>query len=241
MADSPHAKRLGGLVGYKLGWKDKYSEQRALYGPIFGCGIINEGESVSLTQHKVFCAEAEFGFTFGVSLPARVQPYSEEEVWAAVDDVSLCIELCGTRQSESTDLLHYVADALSGASIIVGPSIATEELDPAGFPHVGVEIILDGEVLSRGDATSNPFDSPLASVTFLVNELCVRHGVTIQGGSLVIAGHCCQAGFKGRPAPPHVANDVKSGKLPAGLVKDAGSVIRADFAGIGNVTAGLLP
>ena len=45
------------LGSYKLGWKNKYAAQPALYGPIFNSGIIPHGSRISLSDHKVWCAE----------------------------------------------------------------------------------------------------------------------------------------------------------------------------------------
>ena len=75
---------------------------------------------VSLQRLKLFGAEAEFGMLISQSLPPRETPYTPDEVYACVDHVELCIELCGTRQLASQDKLHYVADALLGAGVVRG-------------------------------------------------------------------------------------------------------------------------
>ena len=106
------ASRLGGHVGFKMGWKGAFAKRASLFGPLFGVGMIRSGASVSLSAHKIFCAEAEFGFVFDKKLEARATAYSEEEVWGAVRSVELCVELCGARQHASASKLDYVADAL---------------------------------------------------------------------------------------------------------------------------------
>ena len=186
-------------------------------------------------------AQAEYGFTLKRDFPACASPgYSMTEVWTAVEKINLCIELCGSRHLESTDPLQYIADALSGACVIVGPEIELPD-DPFALPTRKVVIELNGVHVSQGNATENPFDSPLASLHFLVNELCHRHQMSISAGTFVITGHCTQAGFKGQPAPPHIANDVKSGKLASGQIELNGSEISANFETYGSVSAILTP
>eukprot|EP01048_Picozoa_sp_COSAG05_P006280 COSAG05_NODE_401_length_10253_cov_23.087453_3_plen_173_part_00 len=62
--------------------------------------LAGSGVAVSLSEHRVFSAEAEFCAVLGSALtPRKVgPPYTEAEVWAAVDRVELCVELCGARQ-----------------------------------------------------------------------------------------------------------------------------------------------
>lgn len=53
MEASDHARRLGGVRGWKLGWKDLLAERHALSGPLFGAGFLRDGAEVSLARHKV--------------------------------------------------------------------------------------------------------------------------------------------------------------------------------------------
>ena len=225
------ASRLGGHVGFKMGWKGAFPTRAALFGPLFGVGILRSGASVSLSAHKIFCAEAEFGFVFGTPLEARAAPYSEEEVWGAVRSVELCVELCGARQHASVSKLDYVADALCSACVVRGPTIARPS-DPSVLEAVAVRLLVAGIEISHGDARCNPLDSPLASLTFLANELCVRLRRPLHAGTLVIAGHCCQAAFDRRPHPPY--------QQLATVAWSSGDRVRAVFDGLGACEAVLL-
>lgn len=227
---SPQAARLGGLGGYKAGWKGAFPEQHELYGPLFGQGFVQNGQSVSLSLHKVFSCEAEFGLVFGSRLEARDTPYSDAEVLAAVDHVELCIELCSSRQCTSTNKLHYVADGLLSGCVVRGPHIPVPE-DLASWPYIGVCLEVPGSQSVVGDARNNPFDSPVPSAAFIVNDLCVKHRTAIPAGYLIITGHCCQLAFAERPCPPHTA-----GGTAVAHWKE-GDVIRAEFDGLGVVEA----
>eukprot|EP00656_Telonema_subtile_P007018 TRINITY_DN13277_c0_g1_i1.p1 TRINITY_DN13277_c0_g1~~TRINITY_DN13277_c0_g1_i1.p1 ORF type:complete len:172 (-),score=30.62 TRINITY_DN13277_c0_g1_i1:208-723(-) len=165
------------------------------------------------------------------AVPARKTPYTQDEVWQLVDWVELCIELCGARQVCSTNKMHYVADGLLGAGVVRGPKLSPELLNPASMSRVNVSLLIGGVQIATGSGKNNPCDSPVASLTYLVNDLCVRRGIPIEPAQLVICGHCCAAAFEGRPKPPFM-------KLPCGGWKD-GDFVRAEFEGIGSVQAAL--
>lgn len=176
--------------------------------------------------------------TLATTIAPRDAPYTEAEIWAAVEKIELCIELCGVRQTVSQDQnrFHYVADALMGACIVRGPTIPLPS-DPAELTKISVRLIIAGVEQPvaegrNGFATSNPCDSPLASLTFMVNDLCVRRQRPLEAGLLIITGHCCQARFRGRSAPFFVS-------LPEAAWK-SGDTMQATFQGLGSVHATLL-
>lgn len=183
---------------------------------------------MSLSEHHIFSAEAEFGLVLGKPIRPRRTPYTEAETWAHVDHVELCIELCGSRQTTTSERLHYVADALLGACVVRGPSIG-KPINPGALVEIEVSLLVAGATINSGSALNNPCDSPLASLTYLVNQRCVERGLHLEAGTLVIAGHCCQAGFAGRPRPPFV-------QIPSG-VWASGDTVEATFGTLGRVHA----
>ena len=237
---------LGGHVGWKMGWKGAFAERPVLCGPLFGCGMIppaiggdghgRKAPEASLSAHRAFCAEAEFCMILRRPLgplPTSGERYTEEQVWEAVDRVELCIELCGARQFTSTNKYHYVADALCSAAVVRGPCIGNrEDIDPATLTQHKVELFCEENKVSEGTARNNPGDSPLASLTILVNELCGERGMTLEAGAMVICGHCCQAQLEGRPKP-------SLGGTPRPEWGSAswreGDVLRAKFGTLGEV------
>ena len=227
LAASPEAaRRLGGVGGYKLGWKnhpllDEFG-MPAMYSPIFAGCFRSSGSSVSLSRHKIFAAEAEYAHVMARSLGPRAAPYTQQEVWAAVSHVEACIELCGTRTAvpsqdflplanfflESVSPYQLLSDAMLNALTIRGPVVAMgggsengTDAPPSHLANATVKLLADGVEVSSGTGKENPCDSPIASLTFLVNDLTQRRGLTLEAGAIVIAGHTCQVLFPGRPSP----------------------------------------
>mmetsp|Transcript_34406 Transcript_34406/g.75316 ORF Transcript_34406/g.75316 Transcript_34406/m.75316 type:complete len:324 (-) Transcript_34406:82-1053(-) len=243
-------RKLGGHVGWKMGWKGAFPERPILCGPLFGCGLLRsdvsndtkEPTNASLSKYRAFAAEAEFLFVLRHSLNPRIngEKYNQEEVWDAVDRIELCIELCGARQFDSTNKFHYIADALCSSAVVRGPCIGTKEEigDPSSLVKYTVELFLGDTRISSGDATNNPGDSPLASVTALVNELCVERGMTLEAGAVVICGHCCQAQFAGRPSPPLGGKPRPEWGMASWK---EGDILRAKFGTLGEVKVTLEP
>lgn len=199
----------------------------AMYSPIFaGCfrDTCQSGTPahVSLSRHKIFAAEAEYCFVLANGLTPRSTPYSEAEVWNAVSHVESCIELCGVRAVavpphdallpladfflEGLSPYQLLSDAMLNALTIRGPTVALGGAQGTVAPPLvlatgKVRLLAEGVEVSCGTGHENPGDSPLASLTFLVNDLTHRRGRSLDAGAVVIAGHTCQLRFPNRPSP----------------------------------------
>jgi 2-keto-4-pentenoate hydratase len=259
MLKTTHCERLGGHGGYKLGWKANpfiaADELRlhAMYSPIFSGCFLPSGAEVSLSHHKIFCAEAEYGFVMGRTLQPRDEPYNQEEVWRAVRSFEPCIELCGARFTTAVakaSPYHLLADAMSNALVIRGKAILasspyTSLPDALRVKNV-VRLFVDGEENSSGTGAENPGDSPLGSLTWLVNDLTHRRRMPLEAGHLVIAGHACQVAFSSRPAPPSARTLPQAQVCGARVVPKAAvefgahTVLEAYFEGCGTVRATLI-
>ena len=109
-----------------------------------------------------------------------------------------------------------------------------------------VRLLVDGQEVSSGTGAENPGDSPLAALTFCVNDLAHRRRMPIHAGALVIAGHTCQVAFSSRPAPPSArtlpqAQVCGARVVPLAAVEfGAHTVLEAYFEGCGTVRATLV-
>ena len=256
MIASPRAAQLGGLRGYKLGWKRHplllEHGMAAIYAPIFGKCVLESGPvapTVSLSQHGIYCAEAEYGFHIGGGLPpSPSRGYTPAEVLAAVTRVDLCLELCGTRLALAAPPIAtaspylLLADAMCNALVVCGPSVTALAAHQLTTAKVSIEA--DGHLISSGDGRENPEDSPVCSLVWFVNDLTHRRRRPLPTGALIIAGHTCQAVFNGRPAPESAA------LLPQLTCSEARSQpsatpvatrLTARFEGLGTVEASIIP
>ena len=115
-----------------------------MYSPIFAGCFFPSGAEVSLSHHKVFAAEAEYGFTMRHALLPRDEAYSQDEVWAAVHSVEPVIEMVGARlstfQGAKVSPYHLLADAMNNALVIRGAAIPHAHGDtPPQSPLIGAD------------------------------------------------------------------------------------------------------
>lgn len=183
----------------------------------------------SCTAQNLFGIEAEIGFIMG-NLPdlhtnaalnngsvdggsqvpiSNTTSLSAEEVYAAVSEVRICIELCGRRfalnLSENASNLQSLGDASCAGGVVMGKgwrqNIDGKQFEDGGkqenFPtpallqKIESVIYVNGVEKARGCARMNPLGSPLASLVWCTNHLRQRN-IQIQPGELVIAGACCK-------------------------------------------------
>ena len=227
-----------------------------MYAPIFAGCFFPSGTEVSLSHHKVFAAEAEYGFTMRHALLPRDEAYSQDEVWAAVHSVEPVIEMVGARlstfQGAKVSPYHLLADAMNNALVIRGAAIPHAHGDtPPPSPLIGadgwrVQLRVDGHEVSSGDGKENPTNSPLGSLVFMVNDLVHRRRRALDAGALVIAGHTCQVAFSSRPSPPSARALPRAHVCGARVVPEAAvefgahTVLEAYFEGCGTVRATLV-
>ncbi len=207
-----HFSSLGGIGGFKLGWK-KYGQYEALFCPLIANSIVDDGESINIAKHNIHVAEAEFGFVLKNSFKDRLEEYTMLEVYNAVEAIYPCIELCGRRSDKifnekSAKDLNDISDLLLNSFTIVGTSFGKPKFDDClNFSKTNVFFSSspigscgrNSKMIVNGQGENSICGSPLASLTYLVNRLHV-HGKNkvfqIQPGMLVITGHCCRIWLK---------------------------------------------
>ena len=101
-----------GLSGQRVaGWKiaaTSHAGQRhinvdgPLAGPLLDRRALLPGVAASLEGNHMRAAEAEFAFRFGKPLPSRTQPYTLDEVFAAVASLHPAIEVPDSRYVDFT-------------------------------------------------------------------------------------------------------------------------------------------
>ena len=164
--------------------------------------------------------EVEIGYILGSALPGA--DCTEEDVLAATEYIVPSLELIDSRITNwQIKLPDTIADNASSAGVILGAARRT----PAELAKSGVDIKNIDAVLYRGDSasstdtevargnTSAVLGNPTWCVAWLARTVA-SFGVKLEAGHLIIPGSCTRA-----------------------IDARAGSAFRAEFAGLGTVTA----
>ena len=209
LREHPSIGSVGGVVGYKMGGTGVAALPSGepvpalpglLLGPPPGVaspefGVVAEGVSLPRARCNYSNVEAEVGFVMrSTPVPASTCfPLSEADVWAAVGEVFLAIEACGSRYAlEKPTALEKSADAQSAGAVVRGRGW---RVGCAGCPSaealaaVETTISINGTQVASGAASLVPLGSPLASLTWLANHLPSR-GERLRPGQTVITGAC---------------------------------------------------
>jgi 2-keto-4-pentenoate hydratase len=202
-ADRGEAYRVQALLeGYSnaplYGWKiaaTSVAGQRhigvdgPLAGRILAERVIADDSVCPLGNNLMKVAELEFAFRMGRDLPPRAEPYSQDEVLAAVESLHPAIEIPDSRflHFESAGLAQLVADNACAHRFVLGPATATDwgALDLSS--HKG-RMFRNGDVAEDGIG-SNALGDPRIALTWLANELSA-YGETLKAGQVVTTGTC---------------------------------------------------
>jgi 2-keto-4-pentenoate hydratase len=144
-------------------------------------------------------AEAEFAFRMGRDLPTRVQPYSVDEVLAAVATLHPAIEVPDSRFDDFTIVgaPSLIADNACAHQFVLGPAARADwrSLDlvehsvtgsVVGRPFTGRQPQPD---LTREGKGANVLGDPRVALAWLANELSDL-GITLKAGEVVTTGTC---------------------------------------------------
>ena len=160
-----------------------------LAGRILAERVIADGRTCPLGNNLMKVAELEFAFKMGRDLPPRAEPYSQEEVLAAVESLHPAIELPDSRflHFERAGLAQLVADNACGHRFVLGPAATIDwrPLDLAG--HKGR--MFRNTAVAEDGIGSNVLGDPRIALTWLANELSA-HGETLRAGQVITTGTC---------------------------------------------------
>ena len=195
-------------VGWKVGGpSDKMTPTAA---PIPPERVLRSPASVQSSAFNMIGVEAEVAFCLARDLPLRSRPYSDRAIGAAVGEVLVAIELCGSRLAgwRETPGLWKLADFQTNSALIVGSG--RKEWQKIDFLAQECEFVIgERSVRTKG---VHPFGNPFRLVPWLVKHAAKR-------------GHGLRAG------------DVITTGAWSGLQEaKAGDAVTARFAGIGEAT-----
>ncbi|MCC6630348.1 MAG: fumarylacetoacetate hydrolase family protein [Chloroflexi bacterium] len=135
------------------------------------------------------CSECEFAFRMATDLLPRDQPYSEEEVAAAVEALLPALEIGDTVFDDWYGASGYQGSSMDngGAAALVhgAPIVDWRGLD---LPNARIDLSLNGQYIKSGYGRA-AMGHPLTSLTWLANWLRER-GKTLHAGEIVSTGTC---------------------------------------------------
>ncbi|GLK78501.1 2-keto-4-pentenoate hydratase [Methylopila turkensis] len=196
------------LVGPIRGWKVGAPSPDAApgYGALTADTIFDG--PATLPAFALGAVEAEIAIRFARDLPAREEPYGEDEVFAAIGSWHAAIEILESAFADwkAAPKLWKIADRQSHGALVLGPAVDAPPSVP--LAEMPVKLIVDGETVFD-HVGGNTAGDPVRPLLWLVNEL--RGGPNhIKAGDVITTGSA---------TPFHVAG--------------AGQTVRAEFPELG--------
>lgn len=181
------------VAGWKIGatapaTMARFGLDRPMYGPFFASTVhASPARTAAPTRHAM-AIESEFAYRFGRDLPARAEPYTREEIVAAIDALIPAFEIVGTRyvQVPYEDAGSVVADCMLNAAMVLGTPITDwRGLD---IPRHPVRLTIDGIVKGEGTG-SDALGDPRNVLEWVVENLRAG-GIGLKKGQILSTGTC---------------------------------------------------
>lgn len=153
--------------------------------PIFTETLYQNSSCSMNTDEGVYKIEPEIAFQFGQTLPSRQQPYTDQEIIAALSGARLSLELIQSRylDPDSVSYCEHLSDCLFNQGLYLGPEITLEQALSASEIEFALKI---GSVSKPVEIMGkHPNGFPQIPLFWLVNFLRQR-GVAIEAGQWVI-------------------------------------------------------
>ncbi len=219
--------------GHKVGLSSPVMQQmmgvdEPDYGHLLDSMVLSQDEPIPAARYCYPRIEVEIGYVLGSALPGA--GCTEADVLAATEYIVPSLELIDSRITDwRIKLADTIADNASSAGVILGAERKTPaELAVAGVDLSDIDAVLcragtgggragtggtkGWEQIASGN-TSAVLGNPTACVAWLARKVA-DFGVKLEAGHLILPGSCTRA-----------------------IDASPGSVFRAEFAGLGTVTA----
>jgi len=182
------------VVGWKIAATSPAGQKHIgvdgpLAGPLLANRVLADGAAISLDGNIMMVAEAEFAFKFARPLPRRENPYTKDEVLAAVESLHPAIEVPDSRYNNfvSVGAPQLIADAACADWFVLG-SPTTADWRSRDLVTHAVKVYRNGEQVATGSGV-NVLGDPRIALTWLVNELR-SYAEGISAGQFVTTGTC---------------------------------------------------
>ncbi len=147
--------------------------------------VLRSPASAQASALNMVGVEAEVAFCLARDLPPRSRPYSERSVAAAVGEVLVAIELCGSRLANwrESSGLWKLADFQQNSALIVGSG--TKDWQKIDFLQQEMELRIGERVVKAKGAHS--FGNPFRLMPWIVRH-CAKRGLGLRAGDVVTTG-----------------------------------------------------
>ena len=178
------AAKLGPILGWKVGAKNAKAEP--ICAPLLKGTIYKSPAQLDPKKFSMRGMESEIAFQFARDLPARIEPYSKDEVLDAIDLAFPAIEINESRyvDADALDDMTKLADnILNGALVLGQPWSKWRSLVVADQM---VEMYFDNELLYSHKGGNNAVDI-FRLILWLANRIR-KKGSGITAGQIVTTG-----------------------------------------------------
>lgn len=182
------------VVGWKIAATSAAGQKHIgvdgpLAGPLLANRVLPDGATVPLDGNIMMVAEAEFAFKFARALPTRSNPYTQEEVLAAVESLHPAIEVPDSRYNDFVKVgaPQLIADTACADWFVLGAPTSVHWRARDLVTHE-VTVYRNDQKVGSGSGV-NVLGDPRVALGWLVNELrTYADGIT--AGQFVTTGTC---------------------------------------------------
>jgi 2-keto-4-pentenoate hydratase len=182
------------LFGWKIAATSAAGQQHInVDGPLAGRllreKVFESGADLPFGANHMRVAEAEFAFRMGRDLSPRSEPYTVDEVVAAVDALHPAIEVPDSRFDDFTIVgaPQLIADNACAHLFVLGPPAPADWRDIDLVEHRVIGTVV-GTVAREGKG-ANVLADPRLALAWLANELSAL-GMTLRANEVVTTGTC---------------------------------------------------
>ncbi len=179
----------GGFIGYKVGAAaagamKNFGLDEPFSGTLIDQFMVQSPAEIPADGCFSRIIECEFAFKMAEDFLPPAAPYDLDAILGGVACLVLSIEVVDSRFASPQNGLHVIADSGGAGYWIKGPEIANfHDID---FEDYSVKLLVNGEEAATGYST-NVYDSPLNSLAWLVNHICLK-GRDIKAGDYITVG-----------------------------------------------------
>jgi len=186
------------LVGWKIAATSANGQAHInVNGPMAGRlmsdQIYQSGDTVPSAGNRMRVAEPEFAFKMGLNLAPRAEPYTLQEVMAAVGTLHPAIEVPDSRFAPFTEAgeAQLLADNACARHFVLGSAAPADWLTLNLSTFAVQARVVQGSHLkfTREGTGAQVLGDPRIALTWLANQLSGQ-GITLEKGHVVTTGTC---------------------------------------------------